>query len=195
MAYNAFKVAWTIYIYIYSLGGSRYGLYKTCRNLLLTFLIGGLWHGAAWTFVLWGAMHGIALVVHRIWKESGRRMHRLTAWLCTFLFVNFAWIIFRAKDFASVGKFLDAFTFQSGWGLSEQFESMLRTSTFFSSKTVVILCIFLLLALTVCSKNSTALLEKFHKNSVFVFSLLMFCFSLFLLSLPERSTEFIYFQF
>ncbi|WP_417909397.1 MBOAT family O-acyltransferase [Candidatus Electronema sp. PJ] len=85
------------YLYI-PLGGSRQGQYKTCLNLLLTFLLAGLWHGAGWTFVLWGLLHGTALVVHRLWKGLGLRMPALLGWLCTFLFISTSWVIFRATN-------------------------------------------------------------------------------------------------
>lgn len=65
-----YEVHWTWlrdYLYI-PLGGSRHGLGHTCRNLMITMLLGGLWHGASWNFVLWGFLHGIALVVHRLWR-------------------------------------------------------------------------------------------------------------------------------
>jgi hypothetical protein len=76
-------------------------------NLFLTFLIGGIWHGAGWTFVLWGGMHGSALVAHRLWKLwVGRRTEAAPfakarvfgCWLTTFLFINAAWVMFRAKS-------------------------------------------------------------------------------------------------
>lgn len=85
------------YIYI-PLGGNRRGEWQTYANLFTTFLIGGLWHGASWMFVLWGALHGAALVVHRAWKSMGLSMPRPLAWLTTFLFVNMAWVFFRAKS-------------------------------------------------------------------------------------------------
>ncbi|MGJ0364316.1 MBOAT family O-acyltransferase, partial [Aliarcobacter cryaerophilus] len=56
------------YIYI-PLGGNRKGEFRTYTNLLATFLIGGLWHGAGWTFIIWGALHGIALAIHRFWQS------------------------------------------------------------------------------------------------------------------------------
>ncbi len=88
------------YLYI-PLGGNRRGLSLTCRNLLITFVIGGLWHGAGWTFLLWGALHGAALVVHKLWTEAGLRLPTLLAWGLTFLFVNTTWVFFRADDIAS----------------------------------------------------------------------------------------------
>jgi len=86
------------YVYI-PLGGNRRGPSRTYVNLLITFLLGGLWHGAGWTFVIWGAMHGVALCVQRLWQGAGRRLHPWLALGVTFLFVNFAWVFFRALTF------------------------------------------------------------------------------------------------
>jgi D-alanyl-lipoteichoic acid acyltransferase DltB (MBOAT superfamily) len=86
------------YVYI-PLGGNRDGRARTLFNILLTFLIGGIWHGAGWTFVAWGALHGVGMLAHRLWRAANVRMPRVLAWLLTFLFVNAAWVFFRAKDF------------------------------------------------------------------------------------------------
>ncbi|MBE3606439.1 MBOAT family protein [Campylobacter sp. RM13119] len=93
------------YIYI-PLGGNRKGEIRTYINLLATFLIGGLWHGAGWTFVIWGGVHGVALAVHRLWQNLGFKMNKILAWFITFNFVNIAWVFFRAKDFESAMKVL-----------------------------------------------------------------------------------------
>lgn len=85
------------YIYI-PLGGNRKGGFRVYFNLFITFLIGGIWHGAGWTFVLWGALHGLALCIHRFWSKTGLRMPVIPAWIITFLFVNAAWVVFRAED-------------------------------------------------------------------------------------------------
>ena len=88
------------YLYI-SLGGNRGSRLFTARNLMLTMLLGGLWHGAAWTFVAWGALHGLALVVHREWSRRApapRPSLRLFATALTFAFVVLAWVPFRASD-------------------------------------------------------------------------------------------------
>ena len=93
------------YIYI-PLGGNRKGEFRTYTNLLATFLIGGLWHGAGWTFIIWGALHGIALAIHRFWQSLGFKMWTWLAWFITFNFINITWIFFRAKDFESAMKVL-----------------------------------------------------------------------------------------
>lgn len=84
------------YVYI-PLGGNRGTEVRTYVNLFLTFILGGLWHGATWMFVVWGALHGLALMVHRAWQKLGTPLPRPVAWLVTFLFVNLAWIFFRAE--------------------------------------------------------------------------------------------------
>lgn len=102
------------YLYI-PLGGNRNGAALTYLNLFTTFLLGGLWHGASWMFVIWGALHGGALVIHRAWQQFGLRMPALLGWFLTFNFVNFAWVFFRAKDIESAVKVLEGmFLFDSG---------------------------------------------------------------------------------
>jgi alginate O-acetyltransferase complex protein AlgI len=87
------------YVYI-PLGGNQHNEYRTYSNLMLTFLIGGFWHGAGWTYVIWGGLHGMAMVVHRLWQKLSIRMPMILAWFITFMFVNFAWVFFRADSTA-----------------------------------------------------------------------------------------------
>jgi D-alanyl-lipoteichoic acid acyltransferase DltB (MBOAT superfamily) len=95
------------YLYI-PLGGNRKGRLMTYRNLLVTMLLGGLWHGAAWTFVVWGGIHGVGLAVERLWRNwrgPGRETttRRWLGRLVTFNVVCFAWIFFRADSFSRAG--------------------------------------------------------------------------------------------
>lgn len=87
------------YLYI-SLGGNRKGNLFTYRNLLITMAIGGLWHGANWTFVIWGVMHGGLLAIERYFKDHGWDILRFKylKWTLTFLFVSLAWVFFRSPD-------------------------------------------------------------------------------------------------
>jgi alginate O-acetyltransferase complex protein AlgI len=102
------------YLYI-SLGGNRGGQVATMRNLMLTMLLGGLWHGAAWTFVLWGALHGTFLAVERVlrWRDPAvwPRWRQLVGALLTFHLVCLTWVPFRA---ASVGSMWDLFAALGG---------------------------------------------------------------------------------
>jgi len=94
------------YLYI-PLGGNRKGRLLTYRNLLLTMLLGGLWHGAAWTFVAWGGIHGAGLALERAlgWRPTGT-VARLAGRLITFHVVCFGWIFFRADSFHVAGQVL-----------------------------------------------------------------------------------------
>jgi D-alanyl-lipoteichoic acid acyltransferase DltB (MBOAT superfamily) len=87
------------YLYI-PLGGNRHGERRTYRNLMVTMLLGGLWHGAAWTFVVWGGMHGAALSGERALRAriGDRRIPPFVGWFVTFNFVCLAWVFFRAPD-------------------------------------------------------------------------------------------------
>jgi alginate O-acetyltransferase complex protein AlgI len=107
------------YLYI-SLGGSRRGQGRTYVNLMTTMLLGGLWHGAAWNYVLWGAWHGIGLVCTRLWEERRPSPHQVPVWISmpiTFMFVLFGWILFRAGSLASVSQLTSALAIWTvpGW--------------------------------------------------------------------------------
>jgi alginate O-acetyltransferase complex protein AlgI len=95
------------YLYI-PLGGNRHGSRRTYRNLMLTMLLGGLWHGAAWTFVIWGGIHGTALSVERWGRERwvGFRLPAWLAWLVTFHVVCLAWVFFRSPDLSTAFEML-----------------------------------------------------------------------------------------
>lgn len=86
------------YLYI-PLGGNRFGTFNTYRNLMLTMLFGGLWHGASWTFVFWGFYHGLLLCVYRVFKASWDGLPRLVQQLGMFVAVMVGWVFFRATSF------------------------------------------------------------------------------------------------
>ena len=106
------------YIYI-PLGGNRPGSFRTYQNLMATFLVGGLWHGAGWTFVFWGFLHGAGTVIHRFWSGLNIRMPRWLAWFLTFNFVNIAWVFFRARTWADAMKVLKGMAGLNGVMLSD----------------------------------------------------------------------------
>ena len=96
------------YLYI-PLGGNRGGTLFVCRNLMITMLLGGLWHGAAWNYVIWGALHGTALCVNKLWAQAGERFSQAlehnVAWtiaavMLTQLWVMIAWVFFRCDGAA-----------------------------------------------------------------------------------------------
>jgi D-alanyl-lipoteichoic acid acyltransferase DltB (MBOAT superfamily) len=104
------------YLYIL-LGGNRHGPLLTFRNLMITMFLGGLWHGAAWTFVIWGLLHGFYLVVWRLggnlaervaWlnTEAARRIARVPLILAVFALTTLAWVFFRAPSFGNAAEIL-----------------------------------------------------------------------------------------
>ena len=85
----------TKYIY-FPLGGSRNGTVRTYVNIMIVFLVSGLWHGANWTFILWGLLHGLLQVIERLFQRWFDRLHSVMQWAYTFLSVNILWLLFRA---------------------------------------------------------------------------------------------------
>jgi len=96
------------YLYIFWLGGNRKGKLFTNINLFLTMLLGGLWHGANFTFIIWGGIHGIGLIIHKLWLSSAKgfinrmehnKLYNSISVLVTFLFVCFCWIFFKCSTY------------------------------------------------------------------------------------------------
>ena len=112
------------YLYI-PLGGNRKGNVRRHLNLLITMLLGGLWHGAGWTYVLWGGLHGCYLVINHGWqllhkrfwhKPSSKPMHMLSVFI-TFLAVAVAWVVFRADNINTATAILNAMAGMNGFAL------------------------------------------------------------------------------
>ncbi len=111
------------YLY-FSLGGNRSGKLRRYVNLIVTMLLGGLWHGAAWTFVIWGGLHGMYLVINHAWRALRRRLGhdlmrsslagRVAAGLITFLAAVVAWVFFRAENLHSALEILRAMSGANG---------------------------------------------------------------------------------
>jgi alginate O-acetyltransferase complex protein AlgI len=128
------------YLYI-PLGGNRKGVSSTYVNLMLTMLLGGLWHGAAWTFVVWGALHGLFLIVERLlrnrfggqaWVQSP--LSQVGLGLLTFLLVNVTWVFFRAPSFSVAWNVLQSmFGLQSGGVAVLSYVQMLQVVTVMSA--------------------------------------------------------------
>jgi D-alanyl-lipoteichoic acid acyltransferase DltB (MBOAT superfamily) len=118
------------YLYI-PLGGNRGTLVPTMLNLMIVFVVSGLWHGASWTFVVWGALHGIYVVVET-WFEARQirlfpqnRLSAVVKTLLTFIFVSFAWVFFRANSFTDARHIITHFLFFNGETLAAPFEGAL----------------------------------------------------------------------
>ncbi len=112
------------YLYI-SLGGNRKGKIRTYFNLFITMLLGGLWHGAALKFIIWGGLHGVALAIHKLWMRFSNfslgRPGRVLSVIFTFHFVAFCWLYFRASDVPTVKAMLNNIFFDFDWfGVTER---------------------------------------------------------------------------
>lgn len=97
-----------MYVYI-PLGGNRKGNIRTYLNLFIVFVICGIWHGAGWTFILWGIVHGLGMLLYRFYKNNFQKkfpISPLLSWVLTFNFVNAAWVLFRADNIKQAEKIL-----------------------------------------------------------------------------------------
>ncbi len=169
------------YIYI-PLGGNRGGQSRTYLNLFLVFLIGGLWHGAAWTFVVWGALHGVAIVIHRCWQKLNFKLNKIIAWIITFNFVNFTWIFFRAKSFE------DAMKVIRGMFFGELKIDVNYLEMFFIVLAFLVVLLF---------KNSVQIAfdKKFKFTILQIFAASFFLFISILAIRLNNASEFLYFRF
>ena len=171
----------------FTLGGSRGGLRATCRNLLLVMLVGGLWHGAAWTFVVWGLFHGLLLVAHRAIRWPAFLARPVCRPLCvagTFLLVCLGWVLFRSPTFAGAGVMLARMALPTaGLALSV---SALRLVLFGVA--------FVFVAGLIAEHRLVERWEK-HVPEPVIGGALAVLLALVLLLWPETMQNFIYFQF
>jgi len=188
------------YLYI-PLGGNRKGKVRTYINLFLTFLLGGIWHGAGWTFVVWGALHGGALVVHRFWQQMGLRMPKLLGWFITFNFINIAWVFFRANSFHDAkkvlqgmfqGKFIYPYELPLAQTMHEWGVLVGKWSAVFLNDIWIWVWLLAGFVTVLALPNSMQMKERFRTNGLFLGLSLFFFLALFFL---YRKSEFIYFNF
>jgi len=188
------------YIYI-PLGGNRYGSFRTYNNLMITFILGGIWHGAGWTFIFWGFLHGLALVVHKLWKSFGMNMPRVLAWFITFNFINIAWVFFRAKEWEDAVKVLGGMVGSSSFMNSYAYEmylleDRLSTKNIFTTiqgDNYTLKLLLLAFILVLAFKPSQEYLRTF-KFSFTNFIFFSFITTIAILHLTKMS-EFLYFNF
>lgn len=193
----------TQYLYI-PLGGSRVGKFRTYLNIFIIFFISGLWHGAGWTFIIWGILHGLASIIFRLWKNTNVVMPKWLAWFMTFQFVNAAWVFFRAE---SVGKAISILKGMMGLNGIEfpSIASVINKVPFIHIKSQItllygtheILTYSILLAIfmgiVVLAKNSIERIREFKMNTPkIVFLSIMAVASVLSLS---KVSEFLYFNF
>lgn len=123
------------YLYI-PLGGSHHGTFRACLNLLITMALGGLWHGASWTFMIWGLLHGSALVTEKLWKSANwYTPPALVGHVLMLLFVMFGWLLFRAENWHEFATMLHGLSGANGMGISVNYLAEMHTNQ--------IVCLFL----------------------------------------------------
>ncbi len=103
------------YLYI-PLGGNRAGAARQALNVVATMVLAGLWHGAAWTFVAWGGLHGLALAANGAWQRAGLRMPAVLGWALLMLFVMAGWVLFRSPSFTAAAQMLAGMAGRNGVG-------------------------------------------------------------------------------
>ena len=113
------------YLYI-PMGGGRCGVAKKMRNLFASMLIIGLWHGAGWTFVFWGGLHGIMLMINHLWRKTKIELPKALCWAMTFLGVTICWVFFRAENFHDACNVLVAMTDVNSFAIAEKYITYLQ---------------------------------------------------------------------
>ena len=167
-------------IYI-PLGGNRKGNFRTYCNLIITFFISGLWHGASWLFVLWGMLHGAGLVIHRVWsKHFNFSMPAILGRIITFLFVLIAWVPFRAQNLTQVKNLYKGMFLPQSWSIPKfDLDSFLLFITGF-----IVIC---------CLPSVSKVTEKFRPTIVnFIITATLITVSMFFF---VKYSPFIYFNF
>lgn len=192
----------TNYLYI-PLGGNRKGEIKTLRNLFIVFLASGIWHGAGWNFVIWGMLHGICILIHRVWKNSGRKLNKLVGWFITMNLVNIFWIFFRAETVSDAIKIIKGmFDIESLFkivlnprnilDMTEVYREVMGKITYLGNKLDILLLLFSL-AIIFFPKNSLEKLKSLKFKIVDSIEINIYFWSgVFLLT---RISEFLYFNF
>ena len=191
------------HVYI-PLGGSQVSEFRIYVNILITFLLVGLWHGAGWTFVFWGLLHGFALIFTRLWRKTGITLPRFLSWLLTFNFVNIAWVFFRAPSFTEASQILKGMAGMNGVVLPKSLAAPLSMLEAYGiqfgrllsnigaeGKLGYLFSLFLLLS--ILFKNSNELVSRLTPNKKTSFLLALI--TLYALLNLQRASEFIYFTF
>lgn len=178
------------YVYI-PLGGNRCGKFNTYKNLFLTFLIGGIWHGANYTFVIWGILHGLASCIYKAWQNLNIKLPNFISLMTTFLFCNFAWVYFRATSVEKANQIiLSMFGFN---GFAPIVIDKLRLSFEGGNLKLSIFLVIPAFIIVFCCPNSLELARKFkHDWKFFLGTLILLVYSTLYIT---KVSEFIYFQF
>lgn len=163
---------------------------------VIAMLISGLWHGSSWTFVLWGGLHGLALMINHCWRKTKVKLPIFLSWLLTFLFVNATLVVFRSQNVDQMISFFNAMTggaSSAGVGLISMQNPRWEWLGWSGGSYQLIVGVCLLMISILFFKNSSSLEIRFKNTPAFFFAqLLLLIFSLLMIN---SSGAFIYFQF
>lgn len=183
----------------FPLGGNRKGMARTCFNLFIVFLVSGIWHGAAWTFIIWGIMHGVVRIVEKLFDKQISKVPSFIRIFFTFMFVNIAWVLFRAPNmhFAYImfeKMFFPGERYFTLNGIGDlAFDGILNYPYIMSLCYVLGIVVVLYTIVFFYKKNSIDLYNEFKPNIARAFFAgALFCISVVHLS---RLSPFIYFNF
>ena len=183
--------------YVYRpLGGNRKGMVRTCINLMITFLISGLWHGAAWTFIIWGGFHGLMAVLEKMFENKFERIPYVVRVILTFIMVNILWVLFRAENFENAINIYRGMINFRHIGLFELnaivFDGLINFPAIIDVIYIIIMLVILFVVIF-CAKASYIMLEEYKPTyKTVLIALVLFCISLVFVS---RESVFIYFNF
>jgi len=178
---------------LYSIGGDRCN--SRMRNILITMFHGGLWHGAGWTFIFWGVLHGIFICINHLWRKTKIQLPKFANWLLTFNAVNLAWIFFRANSFENAMNIVKAmfdvnrFVVPFNKHLVKFLEMSSIELTVLSFSDWLNIIIALLVSLIVIKKDK---IENYNPVIVACITSMIFVYSV--INFNQKS-EFLYFQF
>lgn len=183
------------YLYI-PLGGNRNGKFNTYRNLLLTFLIGGIWHGANWTFIVWGVLHGIGSVVNRIWKNINKVMPDWCAWLLTFVYINIAWVYFGARHIQDANKILLTALNPLTFDIPRIYFPLVKFRATGGACDITMLIIIPILIYFIFNDSFRKWIDNFKPQTKYAFFIVvLILISVYNILKPDYSSSFIYFNF
>ncbi|MDF1874423.1 MBOAT family protein [Sulfurimonas sp. SAG-AH-194-I05] len=147
------------YVYI-PLGGNRVSHFRIYTNLMITFVLGGIWHGAGFTFIIWGFLHGFALVIHKIWQNAGLKLNKYFAWFVTFNFINITWVFFKAENIEQALTLLHSMFIYKDFDIHIYQVKYILANTLANDKLIVVFVVSFFLSFLF--KNSIELMNNFQ---------------------------------